>query len=128
MNTRMLSAENVLCIHDHMIAQYGGLYGVRDEDLFLFLCDAPYQQFGGQDLYESVFDKAAKYLEGFARHQVFFDGNKRTAAAVALVFLHIHGITLNYPEEVFANFVLEIANTQNISVAQISAVLKNHCV
>lgn len=34
--------------------------------------------FGGQDLFPDIYDKAVRYLFGFATNQVFRDGNKRT--------------------------------------------------
>lgn len=125
MSIRILTAENILELHDRLIAKHGGLYGVRDEDLFLFLCDAPYQQFGGQDLYHTVIEKAAKYIDGFARHQVFFDGNKRVAAASAMFLLKENGYIPTYKAGELADLTLTVANT-DISFEDIADNIREH--
>ena len=87
-----LEPEDVLEIHDAYIDMFGGIKGIRDEGLFSQLCEAPYQEFDGVELFPTVFDKASKYLEGFSRHQVFLDGNKRTAAGAMMIFLRANSI------------------------------------
>jgi len=38
-----------------------------------------------------IFDLAASYAFGIARNHAFIDGNKRTAAAISMGFLHFNG-------------------------------------
>ena len=46
-------------------------------------------------------DLAAAYIFHLAENQPFVDGNKRTALASGLVFLHQNGIALEDPDGVF---------------------------
>jgi death-on-curing protein len=56
-----------------------------------------------------LFDMAAAYLVALAFRHPFLDGNKRTAAAAALTFLHLNGYDVNerHPEEL-ADLVLSL--------------------
>ena len=81
-----LTPEDIELIHGEMVAEYGGSDGIRDNGLFLSVCQSPYQSVFGEDAYPTLYDKAAKYLTDFARYQVFVDGNKRTALLLPAYF------------------------------------------
>ena len=83
---KKLDDNAILQIHDEQVNLYGGQFGIRDSNLFQSECSMPYQTFCGQDLFPDLYDKAVRYLFGFATNQVFLDGNKRTAAMVTLGF------------------------------------------
>ena len=70
----------------------------------------PYQTFGGVELFPDLYDKAVRYLFGFATNQVFEDGNKRTGAITMLTFLFFNGIELNITSEELAELTLNVAN------------------
>lgn len=89
---RFISVEKTLQIHDILIESYGGSKGVRDHGLLLSALEMPKAAFGGEDLHPTLFDKAAAYLYHVAKNHPFIDGNKRTAAALALTFLEINGV------------------------------------
>jgi death-on-curing protein len=55
----------------------------------------PQARYGGADLYEGVFYKAAVLLECVVHSHPFVDGNKRTAFATAVRFLHKNGYTVH---------------------------------
>lgn len=124
----ILTAEQIIKIHDNEIKKYGGEYGIREEGTFNMLVNAPYQSAFGIDCYPSVFDKAAKYLEGFARHQVFYDGNKRTALVSCGTFLAINNYHLRLEPMQFYQLTLDIANNKNIETGEISAFLEKHSI
>ena len=107
-----LSEEDVLRIHDGMITHFGGEPGIRDVGTFKSQCVMPYQTFGGEDLFPDVYDKAVRYLFGFATNQVFFDGNKRTAVATMDVFLRLNGISLTATPDELSQMALRVANKQ----------------
>lgn len=96
---KKISEELILMVHDKAIQRFGGVSGIRDKNLFKSQCVAPYQTFMGKDLYPTLYDKAVRYLFGFAGNQVFLDGNKRTAVAVMLIFLDINGISVDVTSE-----------------------------
>ncbi|WP_165056640.1 MULTISPECIES: type II toxin-antitoxin system death-on-curing family toxin [unclassified Adlercreutzia] len=88
---RPLSKEAVRSIHSAAIAKFGGLDGVRDEGLLESALAQPFQTFGGEDLYPTLAQKAARYAYGIASSHPFLDGNKRAAAAVMGAFLRLNG-------------------------------------
>lgn len=53
--------------------------------------EVPKSTFDGQDLYPTIFLKAAAYAYHISESQAFVDGNKRAALDVALTFLSING-------------------------------------
>jgi death-on-curing protein len=107
---RRLSEELILQIHDDQINQWGGLLGIRDDDLFKSQCQMPYQTFYGEDLFPDIYDKAVRYLFGFATNQVFLDGNKRTAAMVTLVFLSLNNVDLDIESQDLYMITMSVAN------------------
>ena len=97
---RFLSVGDVLMIHEDTIRHEGGLVGVRDLDLLGSAVMMPQQQFGGRYLHDGLAAMAAAYLYHICQNHSFHDGNKRTAALSALVFLDANGVTcLPEPEE-----------------------------
>lgn len=120
-----LTSKQILKIHDNEIKKYGGEYGIREEGTFDMLVNAPYQSIFGMDCYPSIFDKAAKYLEGFARHQVFYDGNKRTALVVCGTFLAINNYHLQLEPLQFYKLTLNIANNKSIETEEAGLLCRN---
>ena len=53
--------------------------GIRDENLLASAVNTPFQTLMGNDLYPSIYDKAAQLCYGIANNHPFTDGNKRTA-------------------------------------------------
>lgn len=80
-----------------LIAEHGGLPGIRDQGLLDSALARPRQQ-AAHGKKSSVFQLAAAYSYGLARNHPFVDGNKRIALTVAAVFLEINGHSLNAPE------------------------------
>lgn len=94
---RWVLPEVVSAIHQMLIAEHGGLPGIRDQGLLDSALARPRQQaaYGKKN---SVFQLAAAYSYGLARNHPYADGNKRIALTVAAVFLEINGHSLNAPE------------------------------
>lgn len=94
---RWVLPEVVSAIHKMLIAEHGGLPGIRDQGLLDSALQRPRQQvaYGKKG---SIFKLAAAYSYGLARNHPFVDGNKRIALTVAAVFLEINGYSLNAPE------------------------------
>ena len=89
---RFLSVEDVLAIHEDTIRHEGGLGGLRDPGLLESAVTMARQSFGGKYLHRGLAAMAAAYLYHVAQNHPFHDGNKRTGAMAALVFLHINGV------------------------------------
>jgi len=87
-----LSIETAVEIHAEAIKQFGGLDGVRDENLLASAVLAPQSTFGGKSLYHDLAEIAGAYLFYICNNHPFLDGNKRTAMMSAIVFLRTNGI------------------------------------
>lgn len=75
----------------------GGRNGVRDLQALLSALAIPQATFDGNYLHADLFEMGATYAFDLRRNHPFVDGNKRTALASALVFLEMHGASLNNP-------------------------------
>jgi death-on-curing protein len=80
-----------------LLAEHGGLPGVRDEALLDSALTRPQQKLA-YEKETSIFELAASYSYGLARNHPFVDGNKRIALTVAAVFLELNGYSLNATE------------------------------
>ncbi len=107
-----------LAIHEMMLAQHGGLDGVRDEGLLesalgrprhLLECGKP-----------TLCELAACYSGGVIRNHPFNDGNKRTGFMLASAFLEINGLHLTASEEEVFRQTLAFASNE-IDEAQYAA-------
>ncbi len=65
----------------------GEMFGKPRGDAFDGTLRAVYQSFGGEDVYPTVAEKAANLLYLIIKDHPFFDGNKRIAALLFIVFL-----------------------------------------
>jgi death on curing protein len=101
MRPLFLTLAEVLAIHRDQTERYGGAGGVRDLGLLQSAIAAPQTRFGGKFLHRDLFDMAAAYLFHIARNHPFVDGNKRTAAVAAAVFLNLNDLALTADEESF---------------------------
>lgn len=105
----VLSKELVLMLHQELIDETGGSTGLKDEGLLESALAAPFQSYDAQDLFPSIYQKAARLGFGLASNHAFVDGNKRIGAHAMLVFLELNDIQINYSQEELSNIFLEIA-------------------
>jgi death on curing protein len=92
-----ITREECLAIHEMMLAQHGGLAGIRDEGLLESALAKPQNSFAY--VQASFCEMAASYAAGIIRNHPFLDGNKRTGFMAAAVFLEVNGYTLRASEE-----------------------------
>ena len=88
---RFLSVDDVLAIHEDTIRVEGGLGGVRSSGLLDSAVTMARQRFGGKHLHPDLASMAAAYLFHIVQNHPFHDGNKRTGAMAALIFLSVNG-------------------------------------
>ena len=69
---------------------------------------------------------AAAYLFHIAENHPFLDGNKRTGAMAALIFLDINGIDFNSSDEDFTKMVLSVASGK-MQKGEIAEFFRSHC-
>lgn len=83
----MIEVKDIIAIHESLIATYGGSYGIRDNNLLHSIVTGIDQSFDDHELYPTTIEKICRLYYMFVTNQVFVDGNKRTATAVALVLM-----------------------------------------
>ncbi len=121
---KYLTLQQVLRLHDAAIEKFGGLKGVRDPNLLLSSIESPMAAMFGNDLYPTIYDKAAVYLFNIARNHPFNDGNKRTGCGAAYLFLRINKKRILFDDEVYEEFVIKVANGKKTK-EEIAYFLKN---
>jgi death-on-curing protein len=120
-----LNLAEVLEIHRDQIERYGGQPGIRDVRLLQSAIAMPAAGFGGRYLHEDLFEMAAAYLFHIVRNHPFVDGNKRTGAVAALVFLSLNDVEIDAEEEAFEQAVLAVAEGK-WSKADVAPFLRDH--
>ena len=113
--------KNVLNFHEQLDAGKG----IRDIGLIESAVNAPFQTFGGQNLYPSIFDKAARLFYALVKNHGFVDGNKRVAAHALIVFLRVNGFDLRASDDELFQVTMDTA-AGNFSASQLEIWLPNH--
>ena len=121
----MITIKIILRLHDLSIINYGGSQGIRDQGLMESAIARPYQTFGGEDLYPTVFEKAAALTESIIINHPFIDGNKRTGFLAMLIILEIGNLKITASNDTTYNFTIQIS-TGEIKFEEIVIWLKNN--
>lgn len=109
MQPDFLELAEVLYIHADQIERYGGEASIRDAGLLEAALAMPRAMFEGEFLHRDLYAMAAAYLFHIVQNHPFVDGNKRTGAATALVFLEMNGVDVEADEDALVALVLDVA-------------------
>ena len=82
-------------MHSELIAQSGGLDGIRDANMLDSSINSPFHTFGGQYLYPTLQAMAAHLAFSLIKNHPFLDGNKRIGILSMLVFLDINDLSVS---------------------------------
>jgi death-on-curing protein len=91
-----LTMAECLALHDMMLSQYGGIAGVRDENLLESALAKPRQLFNYRK--PGIAEMAAAYTIGIVKNRPFLDGNKRTGFVLGVGFFERNGLQLQATE------------------------------
>ena len=105
-----ISKNQILRLHKNLIDKFGGINGIRDENLLDSAIFSPFQTFGGQDLYPMLAEKAARLGYGLVKNHPFLDGNKRIGTHTMIVFLKANGINLKCSNTDLIHEILSVAD------------------
>ena len=115
-----LTTKQVIFIHSSLIEATGGTDGVRDMGLLESALEAPFQTFGGKDLYPALIQKAARLGHSLISNHPFVDGNKRIGIHTMLVFLAINGVEIECTQKELIDVGLSLAdgtmNAENLLI------------
>ena len=104
------SQEKVLLLHKLITEETGGDPSLRDIGLLDSALESAFQTFGGEELYPSKEEKAARIGFSLISNHAFVDGNKRIGRYVLLTFLETNGIHIDPTNEDVARVGLAVAS------------------
>ena len=114
------TVQDIHELHTQLEDEFVLSSGVRDENLLASAVNTPFQTFMGNDLYPSIYDKAAQLCYGIANNHPFTDSNKRTALHSMYVYLIINGYDITATQQEVEKLIINVAagNMTNIELAQ----------
>lgn len=111
--TRTLEAGECMTMIDELREKiHGGeMFGKPRGDAFEGALRAIYQSFDGEDVYATVAEKAANLLYFIIKDHPFFDGNKRIAVFLFMMFLalNVYGLTAAGEQKISDRALVAIA-------------------
>jgi death-on-curing protein len=119
-----MSRRVVDAVQRELIAEHGGLHGIRDEGLIDSALSKPRNRWA----YEpdaDLADLAASYGFGLARNHGYLDGNKRIALAVMHVFARRNRFAIAVSEVEEVAVILRLAEG-SLSEAELAAWVREH--
>lgn len=117
--------EQVIIIHQRLVALTGGAAGVRDIRLIESALARANAAFGGVEAHPGLLAKAAAICCGLTQNHGFIDGNKRIGVTTMLMILRKNAVLLSYTQDELVQLGLSIAQG-DMDVAQTEAWLRIH--
>ena len=117
-------ADDVIRIHDDIIENAGGEFGVLNKGLIAFTIERVRGAVIEKDI--NLFKAASIILRDFVQGHPFVDGNKRTAFTIGTLFLEINNYKLN-AKEVDATIAFENLAAGTFNESDLSSWFKEHC-
>jgi len=105
-----LSTETIITIHSELIAESGGLDGVRDINLLDSSVNSPYHTFDGEYLYPTLQAMGAHLGYSLIKNHPFLDGNKRIGTLAMMVFLELNGLPILCTDDELASLGWSLAD------------------
>ena len=103
-----LTREDVVAIQKNLIDEFGGLHGIRDDNLLDSSVMRPQSGY-----YKNIFEEASALMESLAINHSFIDGNKRISFFATDVFLRMNGYFIDCETENAHQFYIK--NLENNS-------------
>ena len=125
MTPQFIPLSKILELHERQIRLYGGEPSIRDMNLLESALAMPMSGMGDSYFHSFPFEMAAAYIFHIVQNHPFVDGNKRTGAVAALVFLALNNIEVDMSEDVFERFVRAVAKGE-IQKQEIAKFLEEH--
>ena len=120
-----LDIDHTMRLHRSLIETNGGSEGIREVGLLHSALAMPQSSFGGEFLHRDLFEMAAAYLYHIVQNHPFIDGNKRTGAAAAIIFLSMIDMELIVEEETLVDLVLQVA-CGSVGKQEVASFMRTH--
>lgn len=105
---KYLEASHIIFFNEDIITTDtpDEILGVREPGALEMLVNAPKESLFDEELYPTIFDKAAILMINIATKHVFHNANKRTAFVSTNVFMAINGYESDFEYQEGIDFVL----------------------
>jgi len=123
----ILTTDEVITMHEKLVAATGGSPGIRDMGLLESAVLGCTQTFGGEEIYPTVVEKAARMAYSLCKNHPFIDGNKRVAVTALLVILRMNNVSLQYTQQELITLGLKTADG-NINYEDIVVWVNSHLI
>lgn len=116
-----LTTDEVLAIHEALVATFGGTGGVRDPGL---LESALYRPRTGY--YADLAEMAAAQFESLLMNHPFVDGNKRVAFFATDVFLRLNGWRLRVEADAAHQILIGLLESRQCDFQRLLPWIREH--
>lgn len=106
----LLTVEEVIMLHQKLLAATGGLPGLRDRGLLESAVLSVDAGFEDVEQYPTVEEKAARLAYALISNHPFADGNKRVGVLAMLMTLKLNGVKLRYTQRELIDLGLAAAS------------------
>ena len=106
----LLTVEEVIMLHQKLLAATGGLPGLRDRGLLESAVLSVDAGFEDVEQYPTVEEKAARLAFALISNHPFADGNKRVGVLAMLMTLQLNGVKLRYTQRELIDLGLAAAS------------------
>ena len=121
MTREFLTITQVIHIHDELVREFGGAFGVRDEGALESAVARP-----ASGYYDSLAAEAAALMESLFNNHPFVDGNKRTATAATEIFLNLNGYFIDCDDLAAYEFFMHLFDEGTVRFANLLPWLEEH--
>lgn len=117
-----LTVRDIVKINAKLITKTskGEMIGVRDATALDMAVEQPKQIVFGEELYPSIYDKAAILSINLAKRHPFQNANKRTALVAMMTFFIMNGYKTTFSREEAVSLLLTIT-TSSVEFDQLKA-------
>ena len=106
----LLTVDEIIMLHDKLLAATGGLPGLRDRGLLESAVFSINAGFEDVERYPTIEEKAARLAYSLISNHAFADGNKRVGVLAMLMTLKLNGISIRYTQRELIDLGLAAAS------------------
>lgn len=93
----VLSKQQILLLHSQLISGTGGSDGLRDVGLLESAINSPFQQFGNEDLYPTIQQKASRLCFGLVNNHPFITELNLNIHKMIFLLQYYNLLQMKYP-------------------------------
>jgi len=113
--------DEVIAVHDQLIARFGGSLGIRDRGALESALARPQSGY-----YRDIIEEAGALWESLSQNHPFFDGNKRVAVTVTAAFLRVNGYRLVFDDAEAFSFLVGLYESSKLRFEELVSWLRQH--